>query len=109
MDQEEQLTDQQIREMLEPWYYTGKFYGYPDCCIDDFVSRIITEEYSDGMTEAQHQVHDGTGFIPCHSCATKIVNGETTLEGLIQNRQCSNPFPVEEDGIDPRNYKEDGE
>lgn len=105
--QNQDLTEAEIRELIEPWYYTGKFYGYPDCCIDDFVGRIITEEFSDGMTKEQDQVHQNLGFIPCHSCAVKIINGETTLEGLIKNRQCRNPFPVEEDGIDPRDCKDE--
>jgi hypothetical protein len=64
----------------------GKYYGYPSCCIDSFV--INTPK-----THIQQFVHKGLGFIPCNSCATKIMNGENTIEELIKNRICRIPFP----------------
>ena len=65
----------------------GKYYGYPKCCIDSFI--IDTKR-----TQSQIYVHRGLGFIPCNNCATKIMNGENTIEELIKNRICSKVFPT---------------
>ena len=65
----------------------GKFYGYPECCIDSFILDIK-------RTRNQRYVHKGLGFIPCNNCATKIMNGENTLEQLIKNRIFSKEFPT---------------
>jgi hypothetical protein len=67
----------------------GKFYGYPQCCINSFMAHY-TGKYH--RTSSQLLVHNGCGFIPCHDCATKIIMGETTLEQLITDRICSTNF-----------------
>ena len=63
----------------------GEYYGYPDCCIRAF----LTKQHGKNPF-GEH------GFIPCAKCTAKIQRGETTLENLIQNRECETPFP--EDG-----------
>jgi hypothetical protein len=70
----------------------GKFYGYPTCCITSFVNDITG---TNKRTPSQLQVHNGSGFIPCHNCATKIIMGQTTLEQLITERICSTEFPTQ--------------
>jgi len=65
----------------------GKYYGYPKCCIDSFI--VNTKR-----TRNQRYVHKGLGFIPCNNCATKIMNGEKTIEQLIKNRIFSKAFPT---------------
>jgi hypothetical protein len=65
----------------------GKYYGYPKCCIDSFILDIK-------RTRNQRYVHKGLGFIPCNNCATKIMNGENTIEQLIKNRIFSKEFPT---------------
>lgn len=64
----------------------GKYYGYPKCCIDSFIADTK-------RTRSQRYTHKGSGFIPCNNCATKIINGESTLEQLIKNRIYSEEFP----------------
>jgi hypothetical protein len=64
----------------------GKYYGYPKCCIDSFI--IGTKK-----TRNQRYSHKRLGFIPCNNCATKIMNGEITIEQLIKNRIYSKAFP----------------
>lgn len=66
----------------------GKYYGYPDCCVDSFILSLQKPK-----SQYQINVHQGLGFIPCDSCATKILNGETTIDQLIQNRIYKSPFP----------------
>jgi len=65
----------------------GKYYGYPKCCIDSFI--VDTKR-----TQTQRYVNKGLGFIPCNNCATKIMNGENTIEELIKNRIFSKAFPT---------------
>ena len=71
----------------------GKYYGYPDCCIWAFLTKQhLKKPFGDhGKNPFGDQ-----GFIPCARCVAKIQQGETTLENLIQNRECETPFP--EDG-----------
>jgi len=65
----------------------GKYYGYPECCINSFIDDTK-------RTRTQRYVHKGLGFIPCNNCATKIMNGENTIEQLIKNRIFSKAFPT---------------
>jgi len=64
----------------------GEFYGYPKCCIDSFIDDTK-------RTRTQRYLHKGLGFIPCNNCASKIMNGENTIEQLIKNRIFSKAFP----------------
>lgn len=68
----------------------GVYFGYPECCTKSFIEQPVYER-----SLVQKSVHKNHGFIPCHECAMKIVNGEETLEGLIKNRVCRTPFPDE--------------
>lgn len=69
------------------WIKMGIYYGYPKCCIENFCERGYT------LTKNQELVHKNTGFTPCPKCSEKILSGETTLEGLLVNRICKEPFP----------------
>jgi len=48
------------------FYKTGKFYGYPDCCISDFINKIRTKE--------QIKASRYTGFMPCVKHAKEILS-----------------------------------
>lgn len=69
----------------------GIYYGYPKCCIEEFVKYPPSER-----TTAQnaYSVHQGKGFIPCAKHAMLILKEEITLESLITNRQCPTAFPI---------------
>ena len=99
-----------LAEDIKQWRQSGEYYGYPECCIQDFLNRATALDYhyptdknaSVEISPEQDSVHKNYGFIPCHECAKKIIWESTTLEGLIKDRKCPNPFPIEEDGYDPR-------
>lgn len=74
------------------WIALGFYYGYPHCCIFDFITRLNT---GDPYTSDQGAVCSGLGFIPCQECSSKIINAETTLKGLIKDRICKTSFPDE--------------
>lgn len=72
--------------MSEIWKEKGKYYGYPECCIEHFCKNTQS-------TDEQKRVSKGYGFIPCPSCTEKIIKGDIKLENLIKNRKCEHPFP----------------
>ena len=79
------------QEDIDHWKEKGKYYGYPQCCIDAFCDRIDLN-----ITPAQEQVIDNHGFIPCHDHALMIISGKATLESLIENRQCIYDYPMDD-------------
>lgn len=66
----------------------GKHFGYPECCIESFERTMGAVGNPKGA-----EAGNGTGFIPCPSCADKVNKGEIKLEELIHNRKHSLPFP----------------
>lgn len=79
------------QEDIDHWKEKGKYYGYPQCCIDAFCDRIDLN-----ITPAQEQVIDNHGFIPCHDHALMIISGKATLESIIENRQCIYDYPMDD-------------
>jgi len=77
----EQEVEMRIRDV-------GKFYGYPDCCINSFCER----KFIGDISEEQRMVHNGSGFIPCKNHSMEIIAGKIKIESLIQNRECQFPF-----------------
>lgn len=87
-------------ELSQTWQHNGLHFGYPQCCIDSFVKRgriIVESEFHDQpeFTENQIEATNNTGFIPCATCADRVVSGEIELKDLITNRTNSAPFPDE--------------
>lgn len=91
-----------IKDLQSEWreqnFEVGNDFGYPICCIDEFCKdHPLLLEHLPNTTERQNteklrydmSLIDGeeTGFFPCLSCAEKIKNGETTLEGLIDYKR----------------------
>jgi hypothetical protein len=79
------------QEDIDHWKEKGKYYGYPQCCIDAFCNRVDLN-----LTPAQEQVLDNHGFIPCHDHALMVIKGELTLESLIENRECQYDYPMDD-------------
>jgi hypothetical protein len=68
----------------------GEYFGYPSCCIDWFIANRTGDEITE-LTPQQEQVHGGTGFIPCPTCAKHVTR--KTLPTLLRNRICRSRFP----------------
>lgn len=62
----------------------GKFYGYPDCCIEEFVILFGKRDSSD-----KRKFH-GTGYIPCSNCNKK--SEAQLLANINAARKCLVPF-----------------
>lgn len=76
------------------WFrLNGVYYGYPKCCIDNFIAMSGINFARSARTIEQNKVHQNNGFIPCPVCAANIVAGKNNLQDLIKNRFCPEPFP----------------
>ena len=79
------------QEDIEFWKQNGKYFGYPQCCIDAFCNRVGVE-----LTPEQNSVIDNHGFIPCQHHAIMILQKRTTLKELISNRECQYDYPMDD-------------
>jgi hypothetical protein len=107
------ITDKRIWATQEEWLAeigekricTGQYYGYPKCCIIEFLKvadlrRKDAAKWSE-LRKAKAQSYDvsnHSGFIPCMAHAKMIYEGKASLASLISNRVCKYPFP--EDNMD---------
>ncbi len=66
----------------------GTFYGYPHCCIEQFIDTFGIQPCN-----PKRLAGSSTGFIPCLIHSKQILNGKLRLKDLIQNRQCVKSFP----------------
>jgi hypothetical protein len=68
------------------WSIIGKYYGFPKCCVDEFIS---------GASMGQTRKFDGTGYIPCEYCNENVEKDEL-ISYINENRLHPTCFP--EDG-----------
>lgn len=67
----------------------GIYYGYPRCCIDDFL--VTVEDFQVRRIRRLPRKLTGTGYVPCPICNEKT---EEELKDVInKNRVCPIPFP----------------
>jgi|688.fasta_scaffold769583_2 hypothetical protein len=78
-------------KMRETWTKHGKTFGYPECCIKDFITR--NKVCFNSPSRVQTRVGDGTRFIPCSYCSWKVMSRQCKLEDLIKDRKNIRPFP----------------
>jgi len=76
-----------------PIVWTGRDYGYPECCIEAFTNFLRTGERGTCVSDAQFPPElFGTGFVPCQHCVdTK------TPEQLVYeiNARRTDPVPFQ--------------
>ena len=77
---------------MSKWEKNGKWFGYPDCCINDFVTRGENDFIR--PTRNQCKMSKNSGFIPCSYCSWKVLSKQCTLEELINKRKAPYPFIV---------------
>lgn len=87
---------------MDKEYYkaVGAYFGYPDCCIEHFTERVeeIQKIQAEGgkefpnINENQCAVIDGEGFIPCPTCADKLVESGKRLDTIIDNEKRQAPY-----------------
>jgi len=76
----------------------GVIFGYPKCCTDWVLSKDANIEtpITSYMDKNQINIHGGRGFIPCPSCAKKVLDEGLLLNDLIVSRKHNSPYPIYE-------------
>jgi hypothetical protein len=70
------------------WQAAGEFFGYPQCCIDEFIANASQFQ---GPTGTRKETAN-YGFIPCERHSREILAGTLTHEQLISEDRLS-PLP----------------
>lgn len=67
-------------------FMQGMEFGYPPCCIGEFIVRSITNTHG----ERPPRKFNGTGFVPCKSCNKR--SRESLIEEINARRSFEYPF-----------------
>ena len=88
----------------------GKFFGYPDCCINWYVNTQKkygkgNQDHLSNYQEAFLKGTEGIGFLPCPKCAKKIIKRNLSPDKFVKKtRRATEPFPFA--GEDEKTIKE---
>ena len=74
--------------MSDGWFLSGIYYGYPVCCIDEFIYYAE----SDLCDEREDRQLSGTGYVPCKKCNEK--SERELLDAIDNNRIHWQKFPT---------------
>lgn len=93
-----QLLYQQFEMSYRTWSEYGKHYGFPKCCINEFVLRNKhnddnPSDYID-IKRIPRRICENSGLVPCSYCSWKVLTKQCKLEDLIVDRECKHPFPM---------------
>lgn len=69
--------------MIDSYEIFGRYYGFPQCCIDSFRTMKHVGGKPRKLT--------GTGYIPCLKCNEK--SEEDLVAEITKLRVCKSPFP----------------
>ncbi len=73
-------------------YFAGTYYGYPDCCIDDYNKRSKNKFRK--LIDKASCIEKNTGFMPCLKCIKHLEKNDLPVESLITDkRRCPQDFP----------------
>jgi hypothetical protein len=79
-----------MKRQIESWIHTGMCFGYPICCIADFIWNIQSGEYK----TRKKRKFDGTGYVPCKAC--NRLPKHIILAQIQELRGCELPFPQDD-------------
>lgn len=75
----------------------GLYFGYPRCCITDFVARFDERRRLGKRDVVPNEAWVGTGFRPCPTCRPRCITPEKfeafVAERITPHRICETPFP----------------
>ena len=80
----------------------GMYYGYPSCCIEEFIMNNVYEKGCSLISAAYG------GFVPCQKHTQMILNKTINIRDLIGNRSSQYEFPIDTDDeeVDDEYYSE---
>lgn len=71
----------------------GIKFGYPECCIKDYIRRINVNDKFIIPSRIKIKASNCSGFVPCSYCSWKIMSKQCKLSDLITNRKVRTTFP----------------
>ena len=79
----------------------GEYFGYPKCCIDNFIENIMKCDNikKRNIRKICVKAAGDDGFMPCIKHSEQILNNEINIKDVICDRKCEKPFP-DDNGID---------
>jgi hypothetical protein len=83
-----------LRRMYKIAYDYGIYYGYPMCCINDFIIRLHNKQCHEPIQELASMY---TGFVPCMKCSEKISKKKIDPKDILKNRKCKHTFPLDDE------------
>lgn len=81
---------------MEHFISLGRYFGYPDCCIEDFLYRVelIKALRKQGLKpKPPKRKLQGTGYVPCPKC--NKLDAATLVRTINANRGHDKPFPID--------------
>lgn len=93
------IADKKTGKFYGPVWYainTGKYFGYPTCCIQEGIGRIagiIPRELTFNQSKTSEINGEYSGLIPCRKCADNLAKNNLDVSKLITKRKCPIPFP----------------
>ena len=66
---------------MNKFYLLGLKFGYPDCCISEFIYCIASRT----IHRRETRKLAGTGYIPCYECNSKYTEQEL-VDNINKNR-----------------------
>ena len=95
------VEDSYKRMQADMFRQSGLYYGYPSCCIEEFVMNNVYNKGCSLITAAYG------GFVPCQKHTMMIVNKKINIRDLIGKRSSQYEFPI--DTEDEENAEDDDE
>lgn len=78
------------RSSKENWYYWGRYFGFPNCCIKFFLDESGGDWWARKFYPKGFPL-EGTGYIPCPECSKK--SEQELIDIINSNRYCLTEFP----------------
>lgn len=77
------LLDKDTLVSINRFVSNGYYYGYPTCCIHDWVFRVILVEHKIKESPEQYRAGECSGFLPCPAHAKQVLEKTVKLKDLI--------------------------
>ncbi len=95
------IKDSYKQMQADGYRQTGIYYGYPSCCIEEFVMNNVYNKGCSLITAAYG------GFVPCQKHTKMILNKKINIASLIGKRSSQYAFPIDTEDEDNAEYDDE--
>ena len=88
------VLDDELFRKANNFIANGAYYGYPPCCVKDWVFRVIITGHQIKVSDEQYRASECSGFLPCPAHAKQVLEKKVRLGDLIcvTTRKCPHEF-----------------